>query len=76
MAKKPPVICLYCNKKFYREEEEYEQIGRRYAHKTCTQQVEKIHALMKERCGEAYSKNKIDSQINKFTKDGYELQNI
>ncbi len=75
-AKKPQVICLYCNKKFYREEEEFEQIGRRYAHKTCIQKVDKIHKLMQEKCGKLYSKNKIDAQINKFTKDGYELDHI
>jgi len=76
MAKKPQVICLYCNNKFYREDEEFEQIGRRYAHKKCVQEVDKIHQLMQEKCGELYSKNKIDAQINKFTKDGYELEHI
>lgn len=76
MAKKPQVICLYCSKKFYREDEEYIQVGRRYAHKECGEIKDKIHQLMKEKCGETYSKNKIDSQIAKFTKDGYKLIDI
>ena len=76
MAKKPQVICLYCNKKFYREDEEYEQVGRRYAHKECVSLKDKIHKLMQKKCGQTYSKGKIDSQISKFTKDGYELKDI
>lgn len=76
MAKKPQVICLYCNNKFYREDEEFEQIGRRYAHKHCVDDVHLIHNIMQKKCGEAYSKTKIDSQINKFVKEGYELHDI
>ena len=76
MAKKPQVICLYCNKKFYREDEEYVQIGRRYAHKHCADDVHLVHNIMQKKCGEVYSKTKIDSQINKFVKEGYELHDI
>ena len=76
MAKKPQVICLYCNHKFYREDEEYEQIGRRYAHKECVILNNNIHQLMQNKCGESYSKTKINSQIAKFIKEGYELQDI
>ena len=76
MAKKPQVICLYCNKKFYREDEEHTQVGRRYAHKSCVELNNNIHKLMKDRCGDSYSKTKINSQIVKFTKEGYELKDI
>lgn len=76
MAKQPPVICLYCNKKFQREEEEFEHIGRRYAHKSCCVYNQLIHELMERKCGNSYSKSKINSQISKFTKEGYELVDI
>lgn len=76
MTKKPQVICLYCNKKFYREDEEFIQIGRRYAHKACSLIISNIHKLMQEKCGDSYSKSKINSQITKFTKEGYELEHI
>lgn len=35
MAKLPQVKCLYCGISFSRENTEYEQVGRRYAHKGC-----------------------------------------
>lgn len=76
MAKKPQVICYYCNKKFYREDEEFEQIGRRYAHKKCVELNNKIHNLMAEKCGNTYSRTKIHNQILKFTKDDYALEDI
>lgn len=76
MAKKPQVICLYCNQKFSREEVEFEQIGRRYAHKECVELNRMIHNLMQKKCGETYSKAKINSQLTQFTKDGYKLKDI
>lgn len=30
-----PVICKYCGKEFYKEHEDYEKVGSRYAHKYC-----------------------------------------
>ena len=76
MAKQPQVICKYCNKKFYREDEEFVKDGRRYIHKQCAELYKNIHNLMKEKCQDSYVKTKIDSQIIQFTKDGYELQDI
>lgn len=76
MAKKPAVICLYCNKNFFREEEEFEQIGRRYAHKNCAQKVTELQTFLEKTMGEYYSATKIKNQINKITKDGYSLQDI
>lgn len=76
MAKKPAVICLYCNKTFQREEEEFEQEGRRYAHKKCAEQAKKLQNFLAEKMGEYYSPTKIKNQINKTTKEGYSLEDI
>ena len=76
MAKKPAVICLYCNQTFQREEEEFVQEGRRYAHKNCAEEVEKLQTFLAEKMGEYYSPTKIKNQINKTTKEGYSLEDI
>ena len=76
MAKKPAVICLYCNKSFQREEEDFIQEGRRYAHKECAEQVQKLQTSLAKAMGEFYSPTKIKNQINKITKEGYKLEDI
>lgn len=76
MAKKPPVICLYCNQSFQREDEEFEQEGRRYIHKRCNEQVKKLQDFLSNKLGEYYSPTKVKNQINKITKDGYSLDDL
>ena len=76
MARKPAVICLYCNKSFHREDEEYGQEGRRYFHKRCGDKVKKLQEFLAEKLGDFYSPTKIKNQINKITKDGYSLDDI
>lgn len=76
MPKKPSVICLYCGESFYREDVEYIQVGRRYAHKKCADYADKIHELMQDVLKESYSKTKINKQLTQFYKDGYALKNI
>lgn len=76
MAKKPAVICLYCNKHFQREEEEFEQIGRRYCHKTCSDKVNELFSLLERKLGEEFSPTKVKNQINKLTKEDYNLEDI
>lgn len=76
MAKKPAVICLYCNESFHREEEEFVQEGRRYAHKKCAEQVQQLQDFLAKVMGEFYSPTKIKNQINKTTKEGYKLKDI
>lgn len=67
------VKCLYCSKEFLREEESYVQIGNRYAHEECAKEYqeekdyeEKIHQLIKEKCGTEYNYKRVQSQIKKF----------
>ena len=76
MAKKPAVICLYCNKTFYREDVDFIQEGRRYAHLECANQVQNLQSFLEKIMGEYYSPKKVKNQINKITKDGYELEDI
>ena len=76
MAKKPAVICLYCNQTFQREEEEFVQEGRRYAHKDCANKIKKLQDFLAAAMGEYYSPTKIKNQINKTTKEGYSLEDI
>ena len=76
MAKKPPVKCLYCGESFYREDEEFIIVGRRYAHKKCGEYGDKIHALMKELLQEKYSPMKINKQMTTFYQEGYTIDSI
>lgn len=77
MARLAPVKCPYCGQSFQREDIEFVQIGRRYAHKDCYDKVQQIHSLMKETLGESYSNTKINSQIKKMVeKENYTIQII
>ena len=83
MAKKPPVKCLYCGKQFQREDCEWEQVGRRYAHKECREKYlqvngaeEKIYEKCKELFGTDYSKARIQRQLKGFYEQGYTQQGI
>lgn len=83
MAKQSAVKCPYCDCYFYREEEEFVKIGRRYAHKTCVD-VQGQDDILKERIrekaksvlGTAYVKTRVDKQINEFVEDGKTLEGI
>lgn len=77
MAKQPKVKCPYCGQQFYREDVDFVQIGRRYAHKECHDKSEQIHALMKNKLGMSYSQTKIERQIQNFvSKEGFTVKNI
>lgn len=76
MAKKPEVICLYCNKKFYREDVDFKQVGRRYAHAECVDLIDKLFLLLEDKLKEDFSPTKVRTQINKLTKEEYSLQDI
>lgn len=83
MAKKPQVKCLYCSKSFYREDCDWEQIGRRYAHKECYEEhirlngeEEKIFNKCKELFGGYYNKARIQKQLKKFYDDGLTKEGI
>lgn len=77
MAKLAPVKCPYCGQSFQRENTEFVQIGRRYAHKNCADSVEQIHQLMQHILGEGYSKTKVESQIKNFvSKEGMTIDSI
>lgn len=74
MAKQPQVKCPYCGRLFYREDVDFVQIGRRYAHRECYENATKIHDLMQHLLGETYSRTKIESQIKSMVeKEGYSL---
>ena len=77
MAKKPQVICPICKEKFYREDEEFVQEGRRYYHLACHEQKEhieeytnKIHEYCRKIYGDKYVKSRIDNQIKELLNDG------
>lgn len=77
MTKQAKVKCLYCGQQFYREDVSFVQIGRRYAHKKCAEEVEQIHDFMRQVLGTTYSRTKIDSQIKQMIeKEGYTLTAI
>lgn len=66
MAKLAPVKCPYCGQSFQREDTEFIQLGRRYAHKECFEKVNQIHKYMEHILGVNYSYTKIESQIKNF----------
>lgn len=77
MAKLPPVKCPYCGQSFQREDTEFIQLGRRYAHKECFDIVNQIHEYMQHKLGEQYSKTKVESQIKNFvSKEGMSINAI
>ena len=77
MAKLPPVKCPYCGQSFQRENTEFIQLGRRYAHKECADIVNKIHEYMQYKLGEGYSKTKVETQIKNFvSKEGMTIDAI
>lgn len=77
MAKTAPVKCPYCGQSFQRENTEFVQIGRRYAHKECVDNVEKIHQFMEHILGMGYSRTKVESQIKNFvSKEGMTIDAI
>ena len=77
MAKLAPVKCPYCGQSFQRENTEFVQLGRRYAHKECADIVKQIHDYMQHKLGEGYSKTKVESQIKNFvSKEGMSIDAI
>ena len=71
------VICYYCNQKFNRAKEPSEiVIGRRYAHKKCYDKVAQLQEYLSNVMGEYYSAAKIRNQLNKITKEEYELDDV
>ena len=77
MARLAPVKCPYCGQSFQREDTEFIQIGRRYAHKECSDIVNKIHEYMGHKLGMSYSKTKVESQIRNFvSKEGMSIDAI
>ena len=77
MAKTNPVKCPYCGQSFQREDVEYVQLGRRYAHKACYDTDRQIHDLMQHVLGMNYMESKIESQIKNFVaKDGILVDSI
>ena len=71
------VKCLYCGNSFYREDEPYQKIGRRYCHQKCYEDnyneedlyKDKIFELVKELYGKEYNYQAIEAQRKKFLKD-------
>jgi hypothetical protein len=77
LAKLSPVKCPYCGQSFQREDTDFVQLGRRYAHAECVEEVNQIHEYMKKVLGGSYSYTKIESQIKNFaTKEGMTLDAI
>ena len=83
MTKKTPVTCPYCKEKFYREEIDFVEVGRRYAHRECynkkvkkEQCVAQIHEKMRVLLGPNYSKTKISRQIKELLMEGKTEQGI
>jgi len=77
------VKCLVCNQIFDADKEEYVLEGRRYIHKKCNEEREKIefyrndiHVYMRHIFGEIYSKQKIDKQINELMTEGKSIEGI
>lgn len=77
MAKLAPVKCPYCGQSFQRENTEFVQLGRRYAHKECVDIVNKIHEYMKQKLGAGYTRTKVETQIKNFVlKEGISIDSI
>lgn len=77
MAKLPPVKCPYCGQSFQREDTDFIQLGRRYAHKKCAEKSNEIHQYMQHILGINYSYTKIESQIKNFVlKEGMTVDSI
>lgn len=83
MAKKPQVKCPVCMEQFYREENEYVQLGRRYYHKECYESMEEeqriiqeIHEKMRQTLGNLYIKQKVTKQVKDYLDEGKTAQGI
>lgn len=74
---KAPVLCPYCGQMFNREKEDFVVIGRRYAHRQCNEWVQKLYEYMREKCGAAFSQQKVNQQITKYIREnGYTSKDI
>lgn len=77
MAKQPMVTCPVCHEKFYREDTDFVQEGRRYYHSSChaekektAEYTQKIHDYCRELYGDMYVKTRIEKQIKELLNDG------
>lgn len=77
MAKLAPVKCLYCGQTFQRETNEFVQIGKRYAHKSCAEKQNEIdlikrktEALAAQWLGPSLSMSKYNTQYKNLIKEG------
>lgn len=72
------VKCLYCGQQFNRDKEEWvKPRANRYAHKNCyenrdtvVKEKEDFFAFVKNILGTQYNYNKVNSQSNKYLKEG------
>lgn len=72
------VKCLYCNKEFDANSEEYvKPRANRYAHKECAEKeelrqgiVNQIHEKMQKLLGATYNSQKINREIKRFCNEG------
>lgn len=71
------VKCVYCEKQFDREQEDFVPVKNRYAHTECAKKhavkqkvINEIHEKMFNLLGRDYSKIKIDKQIKELLEDG------
>lgn len=76
MAKLAPVKCLYCGQTFRREETEYVQVSKRYAHKVCAENKqkedkikEKTYNLVSTWLGSSLSSTKYNTQYKNLIKE-------
>lgn len=83
MAKQSQVKCPICEEKFYREDCEYKQVGRRYYHQKCYESqsedirlTQEIHEKMRSLLKDAYIKQKIDKQIKSYLEENKTLKGI
>lgn len=84
------VKCAFCGKEFDANVESFEKVakGRRYVHEDCYNQYVKqheesgqdardqIHEKAKEILGDSYSYYRVESNINRFLKDGRTYEGI
>lgn len=75
---KHKVKCPSCEQYFYREDEECVKVNNRYYHKRCYDEttkddiiIDSIHCKMRELCGNAYNKKRIDAKISAYKKMGF-----
>ena len=80
---KHTVKCPVCGEQFIREDVEYIHMKNRYYHKNCYEKmiadqetIENIHSKMRELCGDAYSKKRIDDKIVAYRQLGFSAEGI